>query len=86
MHYMNGRPANNGDLVVHFTGYQTKVPIVGRLHNATAGNNTCNGTLLPLNGQGGTSCPNLAECLHLDDLMAALPADLTTVPDTYKTT
>ena len=75
MHYMNGREAHNGDLIVYITGYQTKIPYVGRLHNAVAGNNTCNGTLLPLNGQGGTMTPNLAECVHFDDFMAAQPTE-----------
>ena len=73
MHYMNGREAHNGDLIVYFTGYPTKIPVTGRLHNATAGNNACNGTLLPLNGLGGTMCPNLAECVHFDDFWAGQP-------------
>jgi len=82
MHYMNGRPANDGDVIVHFTGYPTKRPLVGVLFNAQAGNDFCNGTLLPISGLGGTTCPNLAQCLHLDDVMSALPEDLKAVPDT----
>lgn len=79
MHYKNGRPANNGDVIVHLTGYPKVRPVVGVLMDAIAGNNSCNGKLLPLNGQGGYSCPNLAECVHIDDFMAVIPDE---IPDT----
>lgn len=53
-------------------------PIVGILHDAQAGNDHCNGNLAaPIGDQG--HC-NLAECLHIDDLKAAI-GDITRVPD-----
>jgi hypothetical protein len=77
MHYMNGRPANNGDSIVLIPPY-TKKPVAGVLYNATVGNNTCNGMLAPFTG-GAHLCPNLAECIHLDDFAAGIPAEW---PDT----
>lgn len=75
MHYKNGRPANNGDKVVLVGGWPTKHPTAGILYNATAGNNHCNGMLAPFGG-GQHVCPNLADCYHLDDFMAALPEEI----------
>lgn len=93
MHYKNGREAKNGDKVVLLTeqhrivkdkfGDSTKerlgAPVIGILYDATAGNDYCNGKLAPINQSD--ACPNLKECLHLDDFLAALPAE---VPDTSK--
>lgn len=75
MHYKNGRPANNGDKVMYVGNPQwgTQRPVAGVLYDATAGNDTCNGMLAPFSG-GAHICPNLAECLHLDDALALLNA------------
>jgi hypothetical protein len=77
MHYKNGREAKNGDKVLFLGAYQT--PVIGILFDATAGNDTCNGSLATLPANGMT--PNLAECLHVDDVKAALAGD---VPDVSK--
>lgn len=75
MHYKNGREAKNGDKVVLIRSYGT--PVVGILYDAQAGNDYCNGRIAPT---GPTDpMPNLKECLHLDDVLAALPAE---VPNT----
>ena len=68
MHYGNGREAKNGDKVVSFPSYG--LPIVGILYDATTGNDYCNGKLAPTSPSD--PCPNLKECLHLDDVKAAL--------------
>ncbi len=75
MHYKNGRPAKNGDKVVLIPAYGA--PVVGILYDATPGSDFCNGKLAPVSPSD--PCPNLKECLHLDDVLGALPAD---VPDT----
>jgi len=73
MHYKNGRVANNGDKVVWIPNpTYGAVPIVGILQNATAGNDYCNGMLIPITPNAPT--PNLKECLHFDDFMMALAA------------
>ena len=74
MHYKNGREAKNGDKVVVFSPYAA--PVVGILYDATAGNDYCNGKLAPT--LPTDLCPNLKEVLHVDDVLAALPAE---VPD-----
>lgn len=82
MHYKNGREAKNGDKVVLLPIgqdgklYTGQVPKVGILYDATAGNDYCNGKIAPI--AASDPMPNLKECLHLDDFMAALPKD---VPD-----
>ena len=81
MHYKNGREAKNGDKVVLFPSYGD--PVIGILYDAVAGNDTCNGRLAPI--QPNDPCPNLKECLHLDDVLAALPEyvrDITAPPPT----
>jgi len=80
MHYANGREAKNGDRVLRISeGWQK--PIVGILHDAVAGNDNCNGNLaVPVNDQAGC---NLAECLHIDDVRAAI-GDIKSVPDQSK--
>jgi hypothetical protein len=77
MHYKNGREAKNGDKVVLIPSYGA--PVIGILYDAVAGNDTCNGKLAPISPTN--PMPNLKECLHLDDVLAALPAS---VPDTSK--
>ncbi len=76
MHYKNGREANNGDKVIFIPSYGE--PVIGILYNATAGNDFCNGNIAPTSPRD--VCPNLKECLHLDDVLKALSAE---VPDTF---
>ena len=68
MHYGNGREAKNGDKVV-FLGYGG--PMVGILYDATAGNDYCNGKIAVT--KSNDPCPNLKECLHIDDVLALFP-------------
>jgi hypothetical protein len=68
MHYKNGREAKNGDKVVVLPTFGT--PYVGILYDAVAGNDYCNGRIAVT--VGTDPCPNLKECLHLDDVLAAL--------------
>ena len=77
MHYKNGREAKNGDKVVLLPSYG--LPVVGILYDAVAGNDYCNGRIAPTSASDAT--PNLKECLHLDDILGALPAE---VPDSSK--
>lgn len=70
MHYRNGREAKNGDLVVSLPPHGK--PVVGILYDAVAGNDFCNGRLAPLSPND--PYPNLKECLHVDDLLAAVDA------------
>jgi hypothetical protein len=77
MHYKNGREAKNGDKIVMIPSYGN--PIVGILYDAQTGNDHCNGKLAPINTNDPS--PNLKECLHLDDVLLALPTE---VPDTSK--
>lgn len=67
MHYKNGREAKNGDKVM-WLSYGG--PVIGILHDAKPGNDCCNGQLALLHL--GDPCPNLKECLHLDDALKAL--------------
>jgi len=77
MHYKNGREAKNGDKVVLISSYGP--PVIGVLYDATAGNDFCNGKIAQV--MPNDLCPNLKDCLHLDDVLAAIPAD---VPDKSK--
>lgn len=86
MHYKNGREAKNGDKVVMIPDYPKDAngrsmgsPVVGILYDAIPGNDTCNGKLAVT--KPNDPCPNLKDCLHLDDVLAVLPSD---VPDTSK--
>ena len=74
MHYKNGREAKNGDKVVLLPSWGN--PVVGILYDAVAGNDTCNGHIAPI--APNDPCPNLKECLHLDDVLGIIPPD---VPD-----
>jgi hypothetical protein len=76
MHYKNGRPAENGDKVVVFPTYGP--PMVGILYDATYGNDFCNGKIAVTRTSDPTA--NLSECLHFDDVRAAL-GDIEEVPD-----
>lgn len=70
MHYKNGREAKNGDKVVVIPLYGA--PYVGVLYDAVAGNDYCNGKVAAFTGND--PMPNLKECLHLDDALAAIGA------------
>jgi hypothetical protein len=76
MHYKNGREAHNGDKVVFIPSFG--LPVAGILYDAVAGNNDCNGRIaIPsLNDQ----YPDLKECLHADDVAAAIIPDSTPAP------
>lgn len=78
MHYKNGRVARNGDKVVLFPQGTYGSPMVGILYDATAGNDYCNGKVAVI--RPNDPCPNLAECLHFDDVVAAL-GPIESVPD-----
>ncbi len=67
MHYRNGRQAFNGDKVVLLSSYGP--PVAGILYDAVAGNDNCNGRIAVTTQSD--PCPNLAECLHFDDLKLA---------------
>jgi hypothetical protein len=69
MHYRNGREAKNGDKVVYMPSYGAPL-VLGILYDATPGNDACNGMRAPI--VPGAPCPNLAECLHLDDVKEAI--------------
>ena len=77
MHYKNGRVAKIGDKVVVLPSYGS--PSIGILYDAVAGNDYCNGKIAQISSSD--PCPNLQECLHLDDVIKALPS---AVPDTSK--
>lgn len=77
MHYKNGREAKNGDKVVFMS--RNGAPAIGILYDALPGNDYCNGRLAPVHPLDAMT--NLRECLHLDDVLKALPAE---VPDTSK--
>jgi len=68
MHYKNGREAKNGDKVMLISSYGP--PVVGILYDAVAGNDYCNGKIAPV--LPNDPCPNLKECLHLDDVLAVV--------------
>ncbi len=79
MHYRNGRIAANGDKIVLFPAYGPPNPVVGILYDAVAGNDYCNGKIAVT--RPNDPCPNLKECLHLDDVMDALKALLAPVAE-----
>lgn len=83
MHYANGRPAQNGDKVFQYTGSNYEPPVFGILFDATPGNDYCNGQLVPLNGGPRVGCC-LADCLRLDDMLAALGFKSNAAGDTRK--
>jgi hypothetical protein len=67
MHYKNGREAKNGDKVVYLNDYAC---VIGVLYDATSGNDFCNGKLAPISTSD--PCPNLKDCLHIDDVKEML--------------
>lgn len=79
MHYKNGREAKNGDRVVLITSYGSSYgAVAGVLYDAVAGNDHCNGKIAITSNND--PCPNLKECLHVDDIAAADVPDSTTKP------
>jgi hypothetical protein len=71
MHYANGKPAKNGDRVLQIIYGK---PVIGVLYDAAPGIDHCNGSLAPV-FVGAGAC--LSDCLHIDDVLAALGIDLT---------
>lgn len=74
MHYMNGREAHNGDKVVLVPkpGYGG-APVVGILYDANPEGDYCNGRLAVISNSD--PCPNLRECLHVEDALQRLNGD-----------
>jgi len=68
MHYKNGREAKNGDKVVLIPSYGN--PVFGILYGA----NGCYGYIAQI--MSNDCCPDLKGVIHLDDLIAALPAEI----------
>lgn len=75
MHYRNGREAKNGDKVVQMDD-KGNVVAASILFNAVAGNDYCNGWIVPVGSDGGPTGGKvgacLCDCLHVDDLAAIL--------------
>ena len=70
MHYRNGREAKNGDTVVQFEMDGSKMLNLGVLHDATPGNDYCNGRIAPISTMLVLAC--MCDCLHVDDVLAML--------------
>jgi hypothetical protein len=66
MHYRNGRPAQNGDVIVQMGSGDGKITAVGVLYGATPGNDHCNGSIAPIQYHGVAAC--LCDCLHVEDV------------------
>lgn len=70
MHYRNGREAKNGDKVVQLSCDGSKIVSVGVLHDATPGNDFCNGSVASICPPVTGAC--MCDCLHVDDLATML--------------
>lgn len=70
MHYRNGREAKNGDKVIQFACDSARIVSVGVLHDATPGNDYCNGSVASIVPTVSGAC--MCDCLHVDDLAALL--------------
>ena len=70
MHYRNGREAKNGDRVIRFSFEGGRIEAVGVLHDATPGNDYCNGMIAPTASMPMGAC--IIDCIHEDDLAALL--------------
>lgn len=66
MRFRNGCEAKNGDKVVQLNG--GKITAIGVLHDATPGNDYCNGSIAPVSTNVTGAC--MCDCLHLDDVEA----------------
>jgi hypothetical protein len=73
MHY--GREARNGDKVVLVPSYGA--PVIGICTTPRPATG-CNGKIAPI--APNDPCPNLKECLHLEDVLAAVAADPRAAP------
>lgn len=69
MHYRNGREAKNGDKIIQLDFGSGKVVSFGILHNATPGNDFCNGNIAAI-AQPSGAC--MVDCLHIEDVEAML--------------
>ena len=69
MHYRNGREAKNGDKIIQLDWGTGKIVGYGKLKDAVAGYDYCNGMLedIPFDR---AAC--MCDCLHVDDLAAIL--------------
>lgn len=78
MHYRNGRAAQNGDKVVKLDLEHGNIVAAGVLVNATAGNDYCNGYIVPLGDggapMGGSVGACLIDCLHVEDVATLVGA------------
>jgi hypothetical protein len=70
MHYKNGREAKQGDKIINL-----KFGFSGVLHTVTEGCETCNGRLASISQNDPYI--TLSECLHVDDIAAAIIPDST---------
>jgi hypothetical protein len=70
MHYRNGREAKNGDTIIQLDYNTGKIVGLGVLHNATPGNDFCNGSIAPVFTQVTGAC--MCDCLSIEDLSAIL--------------
>jgi hypothetical protein len=73
MHYRNGREAKNGDGIVLLGGMPGIITAVGKLRDATPGNDYCNGyvqTGHEPSAHDPIAC--MCDCLHVDDVAAIL--------------
>ena len=68
MHYRNGREAKNGDRIIQLN--EGRIVNVGVLHDATPGNDYCNGSIAPTSTAVSGAC--MCDCLHMDDVAAML--------------
>ena len=68
MHYRNGHEAKNGDTIVSLNG--GTIEAIGVLHNATPGNDYCNGKIAPISTACVGAC--MCDCLHIEDVATML--------------
>jgi hypothetical protein len=73
MHYRNGREAKNGDKIVLLQSDSGQVLAVGKLRDATAGNDYCNG-YVQVGASPADNDPMACMCdsLHVDDVAEIL--------------
>lgn len=81
MHYKNGREGKNGDKIVFVPNFGP--PMIGILYDAKAGNDYCNGRIASINQND--PCPNLQDCLRLDDVSLNAPPVEPPIPEPHTT-
>ena len=69
MHYRNGREAKNGDKIIQID-HMGKVTHFGILHDATPGNDYCNGQIAEIQPSSHGAC--MIDCLHIEDIESML--------------